>query len=169
MRDFQYSWNITAVWGRVIYSQARALGCIVFADSDAAGYNRTYTQHTQMSESTIMSKLFQQGPLEHGHQNTEFLYATQAQESQTWHCEVCQKAFASRSNLNRHFLIHTGEKRYKCSICGKAFTQKVILDAHVRTHTGERPYKCEWCTQAFAQSSTLRGHMVSCKYKNGLA
>ncbi|GBP65322.1 Zinc finger protein 91 [Eumeta japonica] len=45
-----------------------------------------------------------------------------------------------------------------CDICGRAFPSKTILTSHIRTHTGERPYKCELCPSTFTQSGALYTH-----------
>jgi len=73
-------------------------------------------------------------------------------------CEVCHKAFSTRSNLITHKRIHSGERPYVCDVCNKAYSDKSNLIRHKRTHSGECRYTCEVCNKAYNQQSSLNIH-----------
>ncbi|KAG8448372.1 hypothetical protein GDO86_015455 [Hymenochirus boettgeri] len=79
-------------------------------------------------------------------------------ELRPYKCSACDKSFTVKSNLIKHYRIHTGERPYKCTQCSKSFSRNSHLITHQRTHTGERPYKCNECDKSFIQNSVLIQH-----------
>lgn len=67
------------------------------------------------------------------HLKSQELSSSRSKMTLKHQCPKCLKTFCSPSKLQRHFLIHTGQKPYSCMICWKAFRQKVHLKSHLST------------------------------------
>lgn len=49
-------------------------------------------------------------------------------------CDLCSFTCDRPSDVQRHMLVHTGERPYKCSVCENSFRRKAHLKRHVFTH-----------------------------------
>ncbi|XP_060657870.1 LOW QUALITY PROTEIN: gastrula zinc finger protein XlCGF52.1 [Drosophila nasuta] len=80
-------------------------------------------------------------------------------------CEVCSKSFASRHSLRYHVTsLHSTERPFACELCDRRFVLRTQLNSHARMHTGEtkpRIFKCNICAKTWPTKSDLRTHMRS--------
>lgn len=76
-------------------------------------------------------------------------------------CNMCDKSFRDRSELNRHSRRHTGDLPYKCATCCKGFLRRERYITHVRIHTGEKPFVCGACSRGYRDKRELRKHQTT--------
>ncbi|VDK32552.1 unnamed protein product [Gongylonema pulchrum] len=79
-------------------------------------------------------------------------------------CTVCNKTFCKKFELDRHFVVHTKERRFICDICKKRFSQKSSLAQHKLTHSSDTAqiHKCTLCDASFSQKQNKRRRLVCC-------
>lgn len=75
-------------------------------------------------------------------------------------CDICNRKFATKRNVEEHRRIHTNERPYVCDLCGKTFKQKASLFVHNRSHSDFFPFKCSFCNQMFRTRPPLLIHIT---------
>ena len=81
-------------------------------------------------------------------------------DASSFECPVCNKAFTTKSLLNRHFGIHSSnsERPLACEFCGKTFFHFSSFRAHIKIHKDIRDYTCTQCSKSFRSQSHLNRH-----------
>uniref|UniRef100_A0A3Q3IV03 C2H2-type domain-containing protein n=1 Tax=Monopterus albus TaxID=43700 RepID=A0A3Q3IV03_MONAL len=75
-------------------------------------------------------------------------------------CDICHKAYTSKSGLTNHHWYHVEDKPHKCDDCPQSFGHKQQLRIHSRSHTGEKPYSCDICAKSFSDLRCLSKHRL---------
>ncbi|XP_051026095.1 ras-responsive element-binding protein 1 isoform X2 [Acomys russatus] len=75
-------------------------------------------------------------------------------------CSICGKSLSSASSLDRHMLVHSGERPYKCTVCGQSFTTNGNMHRHMKIHEKDTN-----STAAAAPPSPLKRRRLSSKRK----
>ena len=77
-------------------------------------------------------------------------------------CEICDKGFLKKGDLNVHLVKHTGARPYKCLSCSKSFSVKCNLRKHEKNYCAlgikNLTFKCIKCPSVFNGKEKLQRH-----------
>ncbi|XP_048853653.1 ras-responsive element-binding protein 1 isoform X2 [Brienomyrus brachyistius] len=92
------------------------------------------SQDTRDEQSAFICPLCEKNCLTQ-HQLTMHIRQHNSDSGATDHsCSICGKSLSSASSLDRHMLVHSGERPYKCSVCGQTFTTNGNMHRHMKIH-----------------------------------
>ncbi|XP_065076385.1 zinc finger protein 236 isoform X5 [Ochlerotatus camptorhynchus] len=74
-------------------------------------------------------------------------------------CKICSKVLSSASSLDRHVLVHTGERPFNCKYCNLTFTTNGNMHRHMRTHkqSERESYESDGSTDSGGSSGASSG------------
>ena len=76
-------------------------------------------------------------------------------------CDVCEKKFNNKANLNKHRQIHVNKRPFVCNICGQSYRHSYDLKRHMSTHSVSKDFTCSECGKKFARKTYLQRHALT--------
>ena len=78
-----------------------------------------------------------------------------------FNCDICQKIYTRRGNLNYHKKTVHQNMKVKCNICFKEFTQQSNLNRHKKIHVEKPNHYCPSCGKGFHRKDKYNEHIES--------
>nr|XP_023021768.1 putative zinc finger protein 840 isoform X1 [Leptinotarsa decemlineata] len=76
----------------------------------------------------------------------------------SYHCDICDKSFITKTHIKYHSYCVGGSKPFKCEVCNKEFILRAQLDVHSYKHKSSKPFSCSVCKKSFSVQSKLTRH-----------
>lgn len=89
-------------------------------------------------------------------------------EDKEFKCDVCERQFNTRQQLQVHMLTHSITRQFQCDICALMFKCKKTLERHIYTHQLKGKHKCLFCEESFIRMSHLNHHVRQDHLKDAL-
>ena len=79
------------------------------------------------------------------------------EKKKRYSCEVCQKEFTLKGNLDKHAKTIHNQEWIQCQLCDKAFTQNKNLMDHIRRiHSKDKSHNSSWKESNLEVSSGMK-------------
>ncbi|XP_044744792.1 uncharacterized protein LOC123306738 [Coccinella septempunctata] len=86
------------------------------------------------------------------------------QDDKGYTCRICFKVLSSSSSLDRHVLVHSGERPFHCKYCGDTFTTNGNMHRHMRAHSVKnKSYESDGSTDSSASNTEYNNNRVKSK------
>lgn len=86
------------------------------------------------------------------------------QEDKGYTCRICFKVLSSSSSLDRHVLVHSGERPFHCKYCGDTFTTNGNMHRHMRAHAVKtKNYESDGSTDSSTSNTEYNNNRVKSK------
>jgi len=79
---------------------------------------------------------------------------------ESFKCPFCDYKSPRKGHVERHILIHSGEKPYSCSECSYKSHTKDAMTLHARVHSGYKKFECGKCSYATNRKVYLERHLL---------
>lgn len=79
-------------------------------------------------------------------------------------CPLCNEIFTNPAEYTLHLKKHTNGT--KCLVCGKILSSANSLDRHLLVHSGEKPFECKHCGKSFTTNGNMNRHKRKRKHLN---
>lgn len=76
----------------------------------------------------------------------------------TYTCNICQEKFNTKFRYTSHMILHNPDytTTFKCPQCPKIYLKQSLLDRHILIHTGDKPFKCKICDYSARVKENLK-------------
>ena len=89
-------------------------------------------------------------------------------QAKVYYCCLCGKMLSSFSSLDRHMLVHSGERPFSCEKCGQTFTTNGNMHRHKRTHGARDSRESDGCSSGTSSNGGAQRGRAGRKRKTSL-
>ncbi|KAK8391675.1 hypothetical protein O3P69_017299 [Scylla paramamosain] len=116
----------------------RTLPCSTLLSGERTNRRNNLSKHITTMHTKMMSEMKCCGITFYS--KWEVKHHNRTVHSDGYPCNLCGRTFQRKDLLDRHFSIHTGEKKFKCATCSYGSSHKSNLKRHWRVHRGCKGY-----------------------------